>query len=232
MAPLLAAIAVLAGVSLTACQPTTHKDVLVYGDSLTVNAQTANGLLLPGRLVGVRAKSGTALCDWVPTMAADRAIYHPETVVIALAGNIITCVADDWRLHGAAGAIANYERALRAVRVAYPTEKIIVVGPPASHDLTGRIPFVGNSQLSAMYRRVAPQIQATYSSAADDALTPGHVFTWTRPPLGCPTCQPVRVRNLDGVHLTTAGGKMPGAALLTVPTQTANGVHLTLSGRR
>ena len=58
-------------------------DVLVYGDSLTVNAQTANGLTLPGKLVGVRAKSGKALCDWVPGMATDRAVYHPKTVVIA-----------------------------------------------------------------------------------------------------------------------------------------------------
>jgi len=222
----LAAVAILAGVSLTACQPTTHKDVLVYGDSLTVNAQTAGGLTLPGKLVGVRAKSGTALCDWVPTMAADRKTYTPTTVVIAFAGNIITCVANDWRLHGASGAIANYERALRAVRAAYPTEKIIVVGPPACHDLTGRIPFVGNSQLSAMYSSVAPQINATYSSTADDALTPGHVFTWTRPPLGCPACQPVRVRTLDGVHLTTAGGKIYGAALLIGATSTAStGVH-------
>jgi hypothetical protein len=228
-------MAALAAVPLTACQPT-HMDVLVYGDSLTVNAQTANGLTLPGKLVGVRAKSGKALCDWVPGMATDRAVYHPKTVVIALTGNIITCVANDWRLHGAAGAIANYERALRAVRVAYPTEKVIVVGPPASHDLTGRIPFVGNPQLSAMYRRVAPQIHATYSTAADDALTPGHIFAWTRPPLGCPTCRPVTVRTSDGVHLTGAGGKLYGAALLTVPTapaptRTSNGVHPTLAGQ-
>ena len=56
--PFLAVIAVLAALSLPGCQPTSHTVVLVYGDSLTVNAQTANGLTLPGKLVGVRAKSG------------------------------------------------------------------------------------------------------------------------------------------------------------------------------
>ena len=214
--PFLAVIAVLAALSLPGCQPTSHKDVLVYGDSLTVNAETAGVLTLPGKLVGVRAKGATALCDWVPKMAADRKTYTPTTVVIAFAGNVSGCVGTEWLKHGDAGATANYERAMHAVRAAYPTEKIVVVGPPAIYNPTGRIPFLGSAQLSAMYRRVAPQIHATYSSAADDALTPGHVFTWTRPPQGCPTCQPVRVRTLDGVHLTTAGGKIYGAALLTL----------------
>ena len=222
MLPLLAVFAVLAAGSLTACQPL-HADVLVYGDSLTVNAQDANGIVAPHTSVAVRAKGGTALCDWVPGMAADRKAYTPKTVVIALAGNVATCVANDWRLHGAAGATANYERALRAVRVAFPTDKIIVISPIAIHDLIGWFPYVGSPQLIAMYKRVTQQINATFSTAADDALTPRHVFTWTRPPLGCPTCRPVTVRTSDGVHLTTAGGKLYGAALLKTPTRTATG---------
>jgi hypothetical protein len=44
------------------------------------------------------------------------------------------------------------------------------------------------------------------------------------------------VRTSDGVHLTGAGGKLYGAALLTVPTppaptRTSNGVHPTLAGQ-
>ena len=166
------------------------------------------------RSVAVRAKGGTALCDWVPRMAADRKNYSPKTVVIAFAGNTATCVANDFRRHGAAGATANYERALRAVRTAFPTEKIVVISPIAAHDLIGWFPYPGSPQLAAMYKRVAAEIHATYSLAADNALTPHHVFTWTRPPLGCPACHPVTVRTPDGVHLTTAGGKLYGAALL------------------
>jgi hypothetical protein len=43
-------VAVLFCAGLVACQPR-HMDVLVYGDSLTVNAQTAHGLNVPGKLV-------------------------------------------------------------------------------------------------------------------------------------------------------------------------------------
>ncbi|MGZ4619199.1 MAG: SGNH/GDSL hydrolase family protein [Frankiaceae bacterium] len=189
-------------------------DILVYGDSLTVNAQYAGGLVASGESVAVRARVGTALCDWAPGMAADRKDYKPKTVVIAFAGNAATCVADDYHRHGADGATANYERALRTARTAFPTEKVVVISPIAMHDLIGSLPYVGNPQLATMYKRVAAEIYATYSLAADDALTPHHVFAWTRPPLGCPACRPVPVRMPDGVHLTTAGGKLYGAALL------------------
>ena len=209
-------VAVLFCAGLVACQPL-HMDVLVYGDSLTVNAQTAHGLNVPGKLVGVRAMGGTALCDWVPAMASDRKLYHPHTVVIAFVGNVATCVANDWRRSGSAAATANYERALRAVRVAYPTEKIVVVGSPAMNDRIRWLFYAGSPQLNAMEKRVASQIRATYTDAADVALSPHHVFVWDRPPLGCPTCRPVRVRTSDGVHLTAAGGRLYGAALLTSP---------------
>lgn len=125
-APLLAVMVAVAAASLTACQPP-HVDILVYGDSLTVNAKDANGLVAKGKTVAVRAWGGTALCDWVPRMPADSRDYHPKTVVIALAGNVATCVANDFRRHGADGATANYERALRAVRRAFPTDRKSVV---------------------------------------------------------------------------------------------------------
>ena len=112
--------------------------------------------------------------------------------MIALAGNIATCVANDWRRHGAAGATANYERALRAVRVAFPTEKIIVISPIAIHDLIGWFPYVGSPQLSAMYKRVAaadprhllhgrrrrtdpaPRLHVDPAAAGLPDLSPGH----------------------------------------------------------
>ena len=166
----------------------------------------------------VHATGGTALCDWVPQMAADRAKDHPNTVVIAFAGNVATCVASAWAQGGPVAAVANYETALRAVRKAYPTERIIVVGAIAAKDRAGWSPFVGNQQLNAMYQRVAREIGAEYSPWADWTLTPGHLYTDYRPPFPCLVpdtgkCAPVLVRTADGVHLTPAGQLWYGWAL-------------------
>ncbi|MGZ4618638.1 MAG: SGNH/GDSL hydrolase family protein [Frankiaceae bacterium] len=194
-------------------------DIVVYGDSLTVQSTNQIQSNAGGKAVVVHANSGTALCDWVPQMAADRAREHPKTVVIAFAGNVNTCVADAWAKGGPAAALANYEAALRAVRKAYPTERIIVVGAVAAQDRNGWAPFVGNPQLNAMYQRVARQIGATYSPWADWALTPGHVYTDYRPSFPCLVadtgkCAPVLVRTADGVHLTPEGTRWYGWALM------------------
>ncbi len=193
-------------------------DIVVYGDSLTVQSSAQIQPNAGGKAVVTHAAFGTALCDWVPQMAADRAREHPKTVVVAFAGNVNTCVADAWAKGGAAAAVANYEAALRAVRKAYPTERIIVVGAIAAQNRNGSAPFIGNPQLNAMYQRVAGQIGATYSAWADVALTPGHVYTDKRPAFPClipgtGKCAPVLVRTADGVHLTPEGQRWYGWAL-------------------
>ena len=72
--------------------------VLAYGASLTVNAENAHALNMAGKVVGVQAMGGTALCDRVPFMAGDRKRHHPDTVVIAFLGNAATpCVATEER---------------------------------------------------------------------------------------------------------------------------------------
>jgi hypothetical protein len=204
---------VAAAVVLVGC-----KDIIIYGDSLAVQSASQALSSAPDKSVVVHAKGGTALCDWVPEMAADRANDMPSTVVIAFAGNIATCVADAWRKDGPAAAVANYEAALRAVRRTFPTERIIVVGAIAATNYTGMFPFIGNPQLNAMYQRVAQEIGATYSPWADWALTPGHVYMDYRPPFPCLVpntgkCAPVLVRAADGAHLTPEGERWYGWAL-------------------
>jgi hypothetical protein len=204
---------VAAAVVLSGCT-----DILVYGDSLTNESSGQIESSARDKSVVVHAEGGTALCDWVPEMAADRARDHPTTVVIAFAGNIATCVDHAWRTGGPSAAVANYDAALRAVRKAFPTERIIVVGAIAAQDRVGWSPFVGNPQLNAMYRRVAREIGATYSPWADWALTPGHVYVEYRPPFPCLApdtgkCAPVLVRRSDGVHLTPEGQRWYGWAL-------------------
>jgi DNA-binding transcriptional LysR family regulator len=209
----LAVCAAAAVIALAGCT-----DIVVYGDSLTAQSSAQIQTNAGGKSVVVRAGPGTALCDWVPQMAADRATEHPKTVVIAFAGNVGTCVASAWAKGGAAAAVANYEAALRAVRRAYPTERIIVVGAVAARNQPGWAAFVGNPQLNAMYQRVAAQIGATYSPWADWTLTPGHVYADKRPPFPCLAsdtgkCAPVLVRTADGVHLTPEGARWYGWAL-------------------
>ena len=85
------------------------------------------------------------------------------------------------------------------------------------HNLpTGFYVFNGNPELVAMYKAVGRQLHMTINTAADDWLTPGHVFVSERPayPSHDPNGPLVTVRLSDGVHLTPAGQLWYGAALI------------------
>ena len=98
-------------------------DIVVYGDSLTVQSTNQIQSNAGGKAVVVHANSGTALCDWVPQMAADRAGEHPKTVVIAFAGERqLSCVADAWAKGGPAAALANFTK-LRSEPSGKPTRQ-------------------------------------------------------------------------------------------------------------
>jgi hypothetical protein len=99
------------------------------------------------------------------------------------------------------------------MRSIYADVPVTLVIPPAMHNLPqGWYPYNGNPALVAMYQRVGTQLGMSINSRADDYLTPGHVFTTTRP--AYPHGQPVAVRLSDGVHLTPAGELWYAAALL------------------
>jgi lysophospholipase L1-like esterase len=189
--------------------------VVIYGDSLTVESENAVRLRYSqayGRIV-FRAFGGTALCDWLAQAEKDRAGLHPQRVVLAFTGNTASCVAADFLARGISGAVANYRLALTRMREIYPTEVISVTLSPAMHNQPdGWFPFNGSPALNAMYRQVGQQLHMTVNPAADDALTPGHRFSATRP--GPDGRTAVVVRLSDGVHLTAAGAAIYGKALL------------------
>jgi hypothetical protein len=189
--------------------------VVVYGDSLTVQSESSARSLhrgLPDDVV-FRARGGTALCDWITTASVDRVALAPKRVVLAFTGNTASCAAAAFREGGVAGVTALYEQSLRQMRAIYPRVPITLVIPPAMHNLPhGWYPFNGNPALVAMYERVGGQLSMTINTRADDWLTPGHVFTATRP--AYPHGPLVQVRLSDGVHLTPAGELWYGAALL------------------
>ncbi len=189
--------------------------VVVYGDSLTVQSESAARSLHPGNREHVvfHAAGGTAMCDWVARAAFDAVALHPQRVVLAFTGNTASCAAAAFRIGGVSGATALYEESLREMRATFPHVPITIVIPPAMHNLPdGWYPFNGDAALVAMYKRVGAELHMRINTRADDWLTPGHVFTATRP--AYPDGPPVLVRLSDGVHLTPAGERWYGAALL------------------
>jgi hypothetical protein len=188
--------------------------VVVYGDSLAVQSEDAAKQLQPdhGERAVFRVKGGTALCDAIPEAAMDRLWLHPARVVVAFTGNTATCARESFASGGAKAAIAFYEKTLRLLRTIYPVEPMTIVIPPAMHDRVGWYPLNGDPRLVAMYERVGAQLHMNINTDADTWLTPGHVFAQNRP--DSVTGKSVEVRLSDGIHLTPAGARWYGAALL------------------
>lgn len=221
MKRLLALIALLAGaISLAACTPATadHRPVaLVYGDSLTVLSEQVAIQDFPAWHLVFRAQGGTAPCDWAAHAASDRIAYKPFRVVLAFTGNTDACVAGGVPGHpdpiSLPGFLVNYDKYMQMFRMAFAGIPVSVLAPPAMHDNIGWFPYNGNPALLTQYQAEADQWGWTYNSSADVQLTPGHVFTYTRP--AYPGNGPlVAVRTPDGVHLTPAGELYYGRDLL------------------
>ena len=193
--------------------------LLIYGDSLTVLAEPAITFLYSNKYnVVFRAAGGTAMCDWAGRAAADRIVYKPAQVVLAFTGNVDACVEADYQRDQLAGVVTNYELYLRMFAQADAGLPIKVVAPPAMDNTSptyeGWFPCNGNPALLAMYAQLSSQLGLTYSTVADDTLTPRHVYTALRPAYG--TKAPlVLVRTPEGIHLTPAGTIYYAHALVT-----------------
>jgi hypothetical protein len=189
--------------------------VLVYGDSLTVESEAAARALFPGRRFVFRAEGGAGPCNFAPSAAADRVRYRPAKVVLAFTGNVSQCSLAAFRTAHLSGVVANYESALGAFRRAFAGLPITLISPPAvnstSPDYPAWFPYNSNPALIAMYRRVCASSGMTYSTKADDYLTPGHVFRFDGPKFRNGPI--VRLRLPDGLHLTPDGSAWYAAAI-------------------
>jgi hypothetical protein len=196
-------------------QGSTQPAVIVYGDSLTVQSEADARTLHPhlADRVVFRARAGTAMCDWIEQARYDQLALQPRKVVLAFTGNTASCVIATFLSGGVPATTALYEQSLRQMRQIFAKQQITVVIPPAMRNLPhGWFPYNGNPALVAMYKRVGAELGMRINTKADDTLTPGHVYTSTRP--AYPDGPPVRVRLSDGVHLTPEGELWYGAALL------------------
>jgi hypothetical protein len=191
--------------------------VVIYGDSLTVLAETDAVHMAQGRLHLVfRAYGGTSPCDWTAGAADDLRTLRPAHVVIAFTGNSASCVQEAYEHGGLAAVVDTYRRSLLRLADVYRGVPVTVVATPAMarRPAGTHTPINGNAAFNRMYRSLCGQLGWQFSTVADDALTPGHVFTWRRPAF--PGTGPSTVvRAPDGVHLLPAGALYYAAALVT-----------------
>ena len=204
---------------LTGCSPSPPAKpvLLVFGDSVTVLSESQAQFLLGGKYTLVfRAMGGSALCDWIPESAFDKAYYRPSRVVVAFTGNNLSpCAAHAYAAGGELGLIANYRTALQQMHSAFAGTPMTVLAAPASRPATPGHPAPpnGDPRLNQMYHDLSDQLGMHYDTRADDTLTPGHRFVWNRPAF--PGTGPlITVRKPDGVHVTPAGALYYAAAFV------------------
>jgi hypothetical protein len=190
--------------------------VLIYGDSLTVLSEADAREFASGKYrLAFRAAGGTSPCDWTGHAATDRSEIRPDRVVIAFTGNSGSCERHALQSGGLRAVVADYRRDLYTLGQVFAGIPITLVTTPAmSTQAPGSwYPINGNAAFNRMYGRVATALGWRLSEAADQALTPGHVFVWRRPAFPGNGPETV-VRAPDGVHVLPAGAWYFAAALV------------------
>ena len=185
--------------------------VVLYGDSLAWEARdhfaagVSDGTTAE---VVLRTFGGTALCDWLPTMADDAAHLRPAVVVIEFSGNRFTPC-----MHDAAGTMMGdgdaYMKYLADARAAVRIfssvgTHVVFTGAPVSRSMQG---FKRGRILNVLYEwiaRTSPAGTVSYVDAGT-AVQQGDDYVDALPCLPgepCPDPSGMNVvRSWDGVHL-------------------------------
>lgn len=190
--------------------------MLIYGDSLTVLSESIVQFFYSGSWnIVFAAYPGTSVCDWAPFASTHKALYKPQQVVLAFTGNTRPCCSGPY---GIPGFLSAYETSVRRFHSVFAGLPIKLLGSPAMNDTDPTRPHTnGLPELNALYQSLskggAKALSGVYyDSAADDWLTPGHVWRVSGPQF--PGVTPnVPLRTSDGIHLTTAGQAWYGVAI-------------------
>ncbi len=200
-------------------RPLAHPVVVLYGDSLAWEAQDAFVEALgdrTGLTVVVRTFGGTAICDWLGTMADDATSLSPGAVVVEFSGNTMTPCMQDTAGQPLAGTafVERYTADAEAVIATFaPTgAQIVFAGAPISRSAEESGDFNGG-RLNDLYERIGRIHDGVrYFDAGASVLASGH-WTATLPCLPGEPCtggfdaagQPVNVvRAPDGGHFCPA----------------------------
>jgi hypothetical protein len=186
---------------------------VIAGDSLVAEAAGPGG----DQLHGAKALAGVGhdLCeDRKQIEWAGR--RKPRRIVLAYTGNSgSAAVRRAVDQHGVDGLGQTYAACLRQIRADVPAAvTLVVVQPPAcdprdQHGSPLLLRYLRTATLGGVYptgARVAALPNTVYSTAADDRLTPHHVFRW-RDAGGV-------LRTDDKLHLTPHGSQVYGSVLL------------------
>jgi hypothetical protein len=182
--------------------------VVLYGDSLAWEARDAFVMSFAGRAeVAVRTFGGTAICDWLETMAADAVRMQPGVVVVEFSGNNFTsCMLGPDGAGLRDGALVDRYRAdaesVIALFVHHGTQ-VVFAGSPTAGAASDR------PVLNQVYERLADEHDGVHYVDAGAAVLDEGRWTATLPCLPAEPCEggvdadgtPVSaVRAPDGMH--------------------------------
>jgi len=193
--------------------PLERASVVLYGDSLAWEARDAFVTSFAGRAdVTDRTFGGTAICDWLETMAADALGIQPGAVVVEFSGNSFTpCMfsADGAALRDGA-LIDRYRADAESVitMFVHSGTQVVFAGSPAAP------PAAGRPALNDVYERLADEHDGVHYVDAGAAVLDEGRWTATLPCLAAEPCEggvddngaPANaVRAPDGLHFCPAG---------------------------
>lgn len=196
--------ALLAAAAIGSSQ-SSSKTVSVWGDSLTVDAQSA--LRLHG--ASVHARGGTAPCDWLPGFEKTLVADHPSHVLLAFVGNIGTpCMAG---VHSNAELAARYRTdytKIIAIAVRHRVPVTLVVPPYMDPKRFFYLSYFGAPELTTMECGLAATLTDWVNcdtTARNNLAVDGHYSYRVNGRIA---------RRVDGVHLTPYGGGLYASGIL------------------
>jgi hypothetical protein len=192
--------------------------VMLIGDSLASASKDsfAEALTADGNAIvdSSMVRGGSAICDWLPSLASTLQAVGPDVAVVELSGNSITpCMSDPATGKHYVGEawLAKYRTDTAAAMDVFNRFDVTVywIGAPRTREDTG-----GQAALNAIYEQAAERLpSAQYVNAGDAVLdhgkytdylpcSAGEPCTGTDPSTGQPAN---RVRAPDGGHFCPNG---------------------------
>jgi hypothetical protein len=182
----------------------TQPQVILYGDSLSVEAASyiKSDFMDHGQArTAINAIGGTAPCNWMRRMLHEASADRPKVVVLEFSGNVACTGAP----RGSTGYYRTYGTQVKRVARAFASRgtHVFIIGAPL---------FLGSvldanrqwDHLNEIYAGIASRLPNTTFVNAGPSVAPRNQFTWTLPCLPHePNCQldgSILVRAYDGTH--------------------------------
>lgn len=187
--------------------PATSVKWLVYGDSLSVEAQS---YLESYGSVGDRFFDGTAPCNWLSNLDGDASAFAPQEVLLQFIGNLPSCISG----RDPQQAYADDLTTLAGFWKGRGVSVVMVISPKTPTD---NLAWARQAELTVATKLGLPVDDAGQAVMLDGAFTDFEpCLPQETAPQGCGSeaANQIRVRDADGVHFGTsnpAGSYSSGA---------------------